>query len=320
MKFSRMIHAVDVWAAGGPHRIVIGGLPPIKGRTMHEKRDFIRKHFPAMPRALTAAPDDPSAMVAAVLTEPCDDRADFGVIWMGCSDFMNLCGTGTFAIGTVLCEMGMVKTGSNQTVNVVLEIPTGLQQLKIHMQGDTVSKVSTRTSPSYFQGDYRIQVPGHGEVSIEVAYGINCLEPLIDCDRLGIALVEKNRLRLAELSQKIGLAVRESSQLNAGQKSGVQLSFYQDNPADSAADYRCMAIVGNGEVDITPSGTSTCAQLATRLAKGRISVGQEITVESITGATLSGRVVEETEFDGHKAVIPELSGSGRIIRLQNIIF
>lgn len=320
MSVSGAIHTADVWAAGGPHRIVIGGLPPIKGRTLNEKQEYIRQRLPQLPRVLTRAPDDPKGMVAAILTEPCNVQADLGVIWMGCGEFMNMCGTGTFAIGTVLSELGMIPNDSGRFNKVMLETPGGIQQITIELEAERASKVSTRTSPAYFYGDYQVQVPGHGDVYMELAYGINCLEPLVDCTRLGIDLIEKNQVSLAALGQKIALAIVATGEVDIGPTAGRQLSFYQDNPANSDASFRCMAIVGNGEVDTTPSGTSTCAQLAARFAKAQIHVGDELIVESITGATLSGRVVEETEFEGRKAVIPEIRGSGRIIRYEIINF
>ena len=38
MKFSRSIHAIDSHTAGEPTRIVVGGIPNIKGNTMAEKK------------------------------------------------------------------------------------------------------------------------------------------------------------------------------------------------------------------------------------------------------------------------------------------
>lgn len=319
MKVTRLISAVDVWAAGGPHRIVTGGLPPIKGGTLRAKQQFIRDHFPDLPRTLTAAPDDHPAMVAAILTEPCDPQADFGVLWMGSGELMNLCGTGTFAIGTMLCELGMVPV-SDGMAEVVLEIPVGLQQLQIHIRDRSAVKVVTRTSPAYYEGDYAVLVAGQGEVPLSIAFGLNCLEPLIDCDALGIELTAENAGRLAELGRRIRRSLQDSSRVPPAARRGVQLSFYQNSPQGSDADFRCMAIVGQGAVDTTPSGTSSCAQLAMRFAKGQIKVGEELRVESITGGRLGATVVAATSIEGRAAVIPEISGQGRVTRIQSIPF
>jgi proline racemase len=313
-----MIHAVDVWAAGGPHRIVTGGLPPIKGRTLTEKQQFIRVHLPEVPGLLTTADGDPKAMVAAILTEPCDAVADIGVIWVGCGSFMNLCGTGTFALGTALVELGMLAADSN-LVEVTIEIPLGLQKLRIEVEDGRVCRVAVQVSPAYLHGEYRVHVPDFGEVPFTLAFGINCLEPLIDCDAIGIALEPDNVDQLVNLAVAFKAALLEPGQIDIADLASVQLSFYQNTPDTLGVDYRCMAIVGQRDVDTTPSGTSTCAHLAARYSRGELPLGEDLTVESINGGRLVGRVVEETQVDGWPAVIPEICGSGRIRRIQTII-
>ncbi len=318
MKANRLIHAVDVWAAGGPHRIVTGGLPPLKGRTLADKQQFIRERLPGIPALLTRGEGDPDAMVAAILTESRDEAADFGVLWIGCGSFMNLCGTGTFALGTALVELGMIQTDRNP-VEVTIEIPAGLQRLRIDLENGAALRVSVRTSPAYVHGDLRVEVPDFGEVPFTLAYGINCLEPLIDCDAIGMDLVPANADRLVQLAVAVKAALAVPGRFEVADLASVQLSYYQDTPDDPEVDYRCMAIVGESDVDITPSGTSTCAQLAARYGRGALKVDEPLTVESITGGRLTGRVVSETEVGGRPAVIPEISGSGRVHRLQTLI-
>lgn len=43
MKFSRSIQAIDSHTMGEPTRIVTGGIPNIKGKTMAEKKSLLRK-------------------------------------------------------------------------------------------------------------------------------------------------------------------------------------------------------------------------------------------------------------------------------------
>jgi proline racemase len=231
---------------------------------------------------------------------------------------MNLCGTGTFALGTALCETGMLSV-STSPVELTIEIPVGLQHLSIEVADGMAQSVTTRVSPAFFHGDCRVRAPEFGEVPFTLAFGINCLEPLIDCDAIGIELVPENVDRLVRLARLLKGVLSDPGQMNFGQLTGVQLSFYQNTPEQSGVDYRCMAIVGDGNVDTTPSGTSTCAHLAARFARGELKVGEEITVESITGARLTGRVAGETRYKDRPAVIPEISGSGTIRRLQTII-
>lgn len=313
---------MDVWAAGGPHRIVTGGVPPLRGRTMLEKRRDLVERFPYLPRLLTAAPDDPKAMVAALLTEPCTVGADFGVIWMGCGELINMCGTGTLAIGTSLVELGLIPTADG-SVTVVLESHIGLQELTIEICNGEARQVTVRMPPAFHYGHIRIELRGRDSIPVELAYGLNCLEPLVNCADIGVDLTAANAGQFIPLALEIRAAVMQalqgSTDLDPSVAPGAQVSFYRDDPRDSAADLRCLAIVGSGDIDTTPSGTSSCAQLAARFARGKLAVGERLIIESITGATLAARVAGTVQHAGRLAVIPEISGAGVVTRLQQIV-
>ena len=52
--------------------------------------------------------------------------------------------------------------------------------------------------------------------------------------------------------------------------------------------------------------------LAIHHARGEIRAGERLTIESILGTTFTGRVVGETPFGPHAAVVPEVEGSAFI--------
>ena len=45
MKIERIISVVDSHTSGEPTRVVTGGLPPIPGETMYEKKEFFQKNM-----------------------------------------------------------------------------------------------------------------------------------------------------------------------------------------------------------------------------------------------------------------------------------
>jgi len=53
-------------------------------------------------------------------------------------------------------------------------------------------------------------------------------------------------------------------------------------------------------------------RLALHYARGEISLGESIVVESIIGSRFSGRVIEAAAFEGYPAVIPEVEGTAHI--------
>lgn len=54
-------------------------------------------------------------------------------------------------------------------------------------------------------------------------------------------------------------------------------------------------------------------------AKGRLKAGDESIDESIMGSEFDGRVESMTEFGGHAAIIPSITGSARMTGLNTIL-
>ena len=89
---------------------------------------------------------------------------------------------------------------------------------------------------------------------------------------------------------------------------------------DPEAHSRNVCVFANGEVDRSPTGTSVSARLAIHHARGELSLGEEIVIESLVGSRFSGRVVETTTFGGHPAVVPEVSGRAWLAGRQELVF
>ena len=77
---------------------------------------------------------------------------------------------------------------------------------------------------------------------------------------------------------------------------------------------RNICVFADAEVDRSPTGTGVSCRLALHYAKGEITDGQQIVIESILGAasTFSGRVVGHAQVGPYKAVVPEVSGKAFI--------
>src|SRR5204863_4713173 len=75
---------------------------------------------------------------------------------------------------------------------------------------------------------------------------------------------------------------------------------------------RNVCIFAEGEVDRSPTGTGVSGRVALEHAKGRLNVDEPFVIESLIGTSFTGRVVRETTFGQHAAVIPEVKGSAYI--------
>ena len=64
MQFNRIYSTIECHTAGEPLRIVTGGIPPIPGATILERRAWVREHLDQVRRAL-ASPDRPTGTSGA---------------------------------------------------------------------------------------------------------------------------------------------------------------------------------------------------------------------------------------------------------------
>jgi len=322
MRFSKMITAIDTYAVGMPHRVVVGGVPNIYGKTMREKQRYFEKNLDHIRAMLVKGPDDDNALVAALITEPTIEEADVGLIWMDKEGCFNMCGSGSFAVGTALIETGIVEATEPLT-EIVVDTPIGLLKLRVEVKNGAVLSVATTTSPAFFFKSYVLDLPQIGQRPIDISYGLNFFEPMINAREIDIEVDLENAGKL----EKLGLAVRdkvnESIELRHPEDATInkvkQVQFYDPKPANPNVDCRCLAIVGPGGIDLTPSGTSTCAHMASLYVKGKLKIGDQFVMESIVGAVIKGKIIGETKIGDYEAIIPEITGDARIMRFINIV-
>lgn len=77
------------------------------------------------------------------------------------------------------------------------------------------------------------------------------------------------------------------------------------------AGLRRPAVVVDGRVS---------ARAALHFAKGELGLNERVTIESISGSTMSVRIVEVTKFGPYDAVIPEVGGSASITGRHEFCF
>ena len=109
MKSKTHIFAVDSHTMGEPTRVVIGGIKPIPGKTMADKREYLKTHFDPIRTALMLEPRGHHDMFGSILLEPTDPKADMGIVFMDGAGYMNMCGHGTIGAVTVALEMGLLE-------------------------------------------------------------------------------------------------------------------------------------------------------------------------------------------------------------------
>src|SRR5215470_14994429 len=69
-RMRQSVKTIDAHVAGEPLRLIVEGLPRPSGKTMAQKRDWMKRHVDDLRRALLFEPRGHRDMCGAMLTEP----------------------------------------------------------------------------------------------------------------------------------------------------------------------------------------------------------------------------------------------------------
>jgi proline racemase len=306
---SRVFAAVDSHTEGMPTRVITGGVGPIPGATMLERKLHFEEHLDGLRLLLMREPRGHGAMSGAILQPPLRPEADWGVVFIEVSGCLPMCGHGTIGVATVLVETGMVEVHEPETL-VRLDTPAGLVEARVAVADGRARSVSLRNVPSFLLGRDRTIKLGGQTLTYDMAFGGN-FYAMLPADSAGL---EVDPSRADELIDS-GLAVMKA--VNATERpvhpgderiAGCRHVIFTAPGADGARSQRSATAIHPGWLDRSPCGTGTSAKLAALHARGELGVGDEFVNESVIGTRFRGRIVEETEVGGLPAVVPEITG------------
>ncbi|MDP9245614.1 MAG: proline racemase family protein [Chloroflexota bacterium] len=306
----KRIATLDAHAAGEPLRIVTGGIDPIPGATMLEKRRYAREHLDALRRAIVFEPRGHADMYGAIPTEPVTADGDLGVLFLHNEGWSTMCGHGIIALTTALLE-----TGERSGDVIRFDAPPGRVTARVTRDGDRVREVAFENVPSFAAAlDQSVAVDGLGTIRYDLAYG-GAFYAFVDADALGVPLDASGFRQCIDVGMRIKRAVMAAHQVRHPEApDSADLSFLYGTiltgaAHDPGADSRNVCVFAEGEVDRSPTGTGVSARVAIEHARGRLRDGASFTVESILGTRFRGRVLRAARVAQYDAVIPEVTGS-----------
>jgi 4-hydroxyproline epimerase len=301
---------IDGHTAGNPVRLVSGGAPVLRGATMSERRQDFLERFDWIRKGLMFEPRGHDMMSGGFLYAPLREDADLGVLFIETSGCLPMCGHGTIGLMTFGLEHGLIRPREPGKLRV--EVPAGMLDIAYGQNGSKVEWVRIRNVQSYLAAEgIRIEVPGFGPLSVDVAYGGNyyaIIEPQGPYESLD-ALGAQRILALSPLVRKLVREAYEPVHPNDPTIRGVSHVLWADAPKTPGADGRNAVFYGDRAIDRSPCGTGTSARLAHLAAKGKLKAGERFVHESYIGSRFMGRVEAVGDLAGKPAIVPSIEGT-----------
>jgi proline racemase len=304
-----VVSAVDYHTAGEPFRIVTGGVPPLRGRTILDKRRDALERLDHVRRLLVYEPRGHADMYGCFVTEPEDDGADLGVVFFHNAGYSTACGHGTIALVTWALDSGVIAPSGPRT-EVVVDVPSGRLPTVARSEGGRVASVAFTNVPSFVAAQGLRLTTSAGEVIADVSFG-GAFYASVDAASLGLAVEPGHLERFIALGREIKAAIEAQREvvhpLEPELRDIYGVIFFE--ALDGGRHQRNVTIFADGEVDRSPCGSGTSARLALLHAQGELDVGEDLVHDGIIGTSFKARVTGEVEVAGRPAVITEVEGS-----------
>ena len=310
---------IDGHTCGNPVRLVAGGGPQLIGDTMSEKRAHFMRDFDWIRTALMFEPRGHDMMSGAILYPPTRPDCDVAILYIETSGCLPMCGHGTIGTVTMALENGLVSAKTPGKLR--LDTPAGVVEAYYTQEAGRVTSVKLINIPSFLHAsDVKLNVPGLGAISVDIAYGGNfyaIVDPQPNFS--GVEAVQPSDI--LRWSPALRNAVNATIELIHPEDPtirGCRHVLWAGKPTKDTSTARNAVFYGEKAIDRSPCGTGTSARMAQWAAKGLLKPGQDFVHESIIGSIFIGRIVDETTVGGKPAIIPSVEGWAVMTGLNTI--
>ncbi len=265
------IRVIDSHTGGEPTRLVLDGFPDLGQGSMAERRSRLASEHDAFRRACMREPRGNEVLVGALLCAPVSPAASAGVVFFNEVGYLGMCGHGTIGLVVSLAHLGRIGPGDH-----LIETPVGDVTATLHEDGS----VSVRNVPAYrFRQSVQVDIPGHGLVSGDIAWGGNWF---LLCADHGQRIAADNLDGLLAFSLALRGAL-EAAGITGAQGGHIDhIELFADDP--DGADSRSYVLCPGRAYDRSPCGTGTSAKLACLAADGDLAPGAVWRQASVIGS------------------------------------
>ncbi|CDH54716.1 proline racemase [Lichtheimia corymbifera JMRC:FSU:9682] len=325
MENGRVICTVEMHTGGEPFRIVTSGIPRMPGKTIVERRAWLKENADDLRRALMLEPRGHADMYGGYLTDPISPGADFGIIFVHNEGYSDHCGHGTIALATVAVQLGWIQHRTIPETRVGIDAPCGFIEAWVTWDGKRASSVRFINVPSFiWKRDVTVNTPTFGNVTGDIAFG-GAFYFYTDGAPHDIKIHPRQLTLITQFGTEVKQAVNAAIQVQhpdipeinhiygtivaAGARGG-------DDETSTTSTHHHQAnccIFADSEVDRSPTGSGTAGRVAQLYLRGQLAKDQVLVNESIIGSVFKGKVLKETKVGSFDAVIPQIEGSAHIV-------
>jgi proline racemase len=308
------ITTTDYHTGGEPFRIVTGGVPPLAGRTVPERRHWAAANLDHVRRLLINEPRGHADMYGCFVTPPDDDGADLGVVFFHNEGYSTACGHGTIALVTWAIDTGRVAASAGaHEIDLTVDVPSGRLACTARLDDSgRVEAVRFRNVPSFVLAR-DVEVPSsRGPLSLDIAFG-GAFYASLDVRTLGLSVEPAALPELIALQRELRPALERALDIvrpDQPDLQGIYGVIFWEPIDDEPRIQRNVTVFAEGEVDRSPCGSGTSARLAILHERGEIGIGETLHHRSIVDSAFDARVTGPGRpIGGHPTVITEVEGS-----------
>jgi 4-hydroxyproline epimerase len=284
------ISIIDSHTGGEPTRLVTAGGPELGNGPLHERLELLRREHDNFRSAVVCEPRGSDVLVGALLCEPHAPGCAAGVIFFNNVGYLGMCGHGTIGLVASLAYMGKLGSGRHR-----IDTPVGVVEAELHADGS----VTVENVASYrLRHNVTVQVPGHGVVKGDVAWGGNWFFLVAEHD-LQLEVANAGALTAYTSAVRQALAAAGVTGTDGAEIDHIELFA----PSRTGADSQNFVLCPGNAYDRSPCGTGTSAKLACLAVDGKLAEGDIWRQESIVGSVFEGAY----RYDGAK-LIPRIRG------------
>jgi proline racemase len=316
----RLVKTIDAHVGGQAVRLVVDGFPRPHGRTLPQRRDWLKRNADGLRRAVVLAPRGHADLTAAIFTEPVTPNAHAGLVLMDAAGYPAMSGHALIAATTIAIERSLIFSREFESgeAQVVLDTPAGTVRAKARMvaHGDAhrVDRVAFTNVPAFVHAASEAAKVGTRHLRVDVAFG-GTFYAIVDTEATGIPLTTA---RLPDL-RRLGIDICASLAGSTAPAhpvdakiAGISGVIFTGPPQDPEAHLRNVTVGADGSVDLSASGTGTSAVMAVLDAMGLLPEHEPFVHEGLGGSLLRGRIVGRTLLGETSALVTEIEGSAWI--------